>query len=120
MTAVLKGTGRLRAADDFKRVLSRGRHSRTRSLALAYLANTTGEIRLGITVSARIARSAVRRNRLRRVIRERLRAISDNLSPGYDMVITVLKDPGPGEGEKLACELDETLDECRLKLGEGP
>ena len=114
MTAAVKPIGRLKATEDFKRIQSKGKRVRSRCLALTYLSNGTDDIRLGISVSIRTAKAAVRRNRLKRVVRERFRAITPKIAPGYDYVIAIIVDPGQGEGDTIRDELDGLLTETRL------
>lgn len=59
-------------------------------------------------------KSAVRRNRLKRVLREHL---GEMLAPevgGYDVVVRVLKDPGPGEYKQFSSELQHLLEKSGL------
>ena len=112
--AGLTRTGRLKSTDDFKRVLSRGRKFRSRHLCLVLTSGNDGEIRLGINIPVRVAKSSVRRNRLRRIIREWVSESSSRMQPGYDIVVMVTDDPGTGEGKLLRSELNGLADRSRL------
>ena len=114
MTAAGSVIGRLSTADDFKRVISKGIRVRSGHLALAYLVNRVCEIRLGVNVPGHVAKSAVRRNRLKRVVREGLRMMGGRIAGGIDMVITISADPGRGEGEILRMELNELFNKSGL------
>lgn len=114
MTAAGSVIGRLRTTDDFKIVISKGMRIRSGHLSLTYLANGTGEMRLGVNIPGHTAKSAVRRNRLRRVVREGLRMMAGRLALGIDFVVTVSADPGRGEGEIIRSELNELIDKGRL------
>ena len=114
MTHRAEAIGRLRTADDFKRVASEGKRVRSRHLALTYLGNERKESRLGINVPVRAAKAAVRRNRLRRVISAYMRTMRGGIKPGYDIVVAVKADPGQVEGKVLRSELCGLMERCQL------
>ncbi len=58
------------------------------------LPNTTGHCRLGITVTRKVG-SSVRRNRIKRVVRDVFRRHRAELSPALDVVVN----PRPGAPE---------------------
>ena len=56
--------------------------------AVSYVANDVGHPRLGMAISARAIRSAVHRNRIRRIVRETFRMCQHEL-PAVDLFISV-------------------------------
>ncbi len=66
-------------------------------LVLCILPNQHSTSRCGITVSKRVGRGAVERNRARRRISEALRLMWDTIQPGWDMVWVAR--PGVNEAE---------------------
>jgi len=64
--------------------------------------------RLGITVSKRLAPTAVSRNRIKRLIREQFRAIS-RLGSNRDVVVRLRKQPGKAELAMAGKVLKEAL-----------
>ncbi len=60
-------------------------------LRLRARTNRMSRARLGLVVPKRGTRSAVRRNRIKRIVRERFRLESQNL-PALDMVVQVYRD----------------------------
>jgi ribonuclease P protein component len=76
---------RLRRPQDFLAVLREGRRGRHRLLGLAVRCNGLEGNRLGFAVGKRVG-TAVVRNRVKRRLREILRAAP--LIPGHDIVIT--------------------------------
>ena len=78
---------RLRLAADFKRVYQRGRRLGDDLFGLSTLPNELGFARLGMAVSTRSVGNSVRRNRVRRIIREVFRVQRPALPP-LDFVIT--------------------------------
>ncbi len=70
---------------DFRRLYSRGRSFASPLLVAYVLKNRTGNVRIGITTGKKVGK-AVLRSRARRVIREAFRELSDNITPGFDLV----------------------------------
>ena len=89
MTAAfaLRPCHRLRRAADFERIYRSGRRSGDALFGLNALPNDLGFARLGMSVSTRTVGNAVRRNRVRRIIREVFRARRPAL-PALDLVVT--------------------------------
>ena len=69
----------------FRRLYSKGKSALTPQLALYCRRNGRGHSRLGITVSTKLGK-AVRRNKVRRRIREIYRLHQHQLQPGWDLV----------------------------------
>ncbi|NJK38582.1 MAG: ribonuclease P protein component [Oscillatoriales cyanobacterium RM1_1_9] len=91
---------RLRRPQDFKSVYARGKRVFGRQLSLTVLSQAQGEpseprsqqlppTRIGISVSQKVSKLAVKRNRIKRQIRAALSQILPNLSPGWDVIIGV-------------------------------
>lgn len=71
---------------DFRRLYAKGKNAATPALAVYCRKNNRGINRLGITVSAKIAK-AVGRNRIRRRLREIYRLNEDRFEKGFDLVV---------------------------------
>ncbi|MCL2340337.1 MAG: ribonuclease P protein component [Proteobacteria bacterium] len=78
----------LRTTGDFQRVYRSGRRLKGEGFGLIFLANALAYNRLGISVH-RKAGNAVRRNRIKRLIREVFRLHRDQFPPAADIVLTV-------------------------------
>jgi ribonuclease P protein component len=76
---------RLRRPFEFERVRKRGRSWTTRLVVLAVLPNNLEHNRYGFAVGRRIG-GAVDRNRVKRWLRESVRDLHPQLTPGHDMV----------------------------------
>lgn len=75
---------------EFGQVYKRGRFFVSKFLVLYILRNNTGRNRIGITISKKVGKS-VRRNRVKRLIRENFRMVEMDLKKGYDMVFVSRK-----------------------------
>ena len=79
---------RLRSSSDFKRVYAQGRRLGNELFTVNVQPNTLGSARLGMSVAVRSMGSAVRRNRVRRMIRESFR-LHRAAIPAVDVIIGV-------------------------------
>ncbi len=73
---------------EFRRVYSRGRSAATANMVLYCRRNRSSLNRLGLTVGAQLG-CAVKRNLVRRRLREVYRLNADKLRSGYDLVVVV-------------------------------
>ena len=73
--------------NDFKKVFSEGARARGAALVVVVRENGLPESRLGLSVGKSIWKSAVRRNRVRRVFREAFRLNRRELPAGLDVVM---------------------------------
>jgi len=76
---------RLRDKKRFQQVRRQGRSYKHRLLILVILPNDLPHSRFGFTASKRIG-NAVKRNRVRRLMRESVRLMWDDIAPGWDVV----------------------------------
>jgi ribonuclease P protein component len=72
---------------DFSRVFQLGSRARSDLMIVAVRENGLAHSRLGLSVGKRIWKSAVRRNRVRRVFREAFRVAQHELPSGLDIVL---------------------------------
>ncbi len=100
---------RLRSAADFERVYRSGTRAGDGCFAVNALANELGHARLGMSVSVRSVGNAVRRNRVRRIIREVFRLRRASLPP-VDLVVT--SRPGARDAARpaLVTSLERLID----------
>ena len=78
--------GRLTRNKEFQSVYKRGRSYAGRYMVLYTLSTGDGQKRIGFTVGKRIG-GAVKRNLVRRRLKEAYRLMEDIIVPGYDLVI---------------------------------
>lgn len=82
----MKHTVSLKENHLFRRLYSKGKSAASPALAVYVRPNNHRKSRLGITVGAKVGK-AVRRNRVRRRIREAYRIHEEAMAPGFDMVV---------------------------------
>lgn len=99
-TAIFTREERLRKTNDFLRVRKEGKRYSSGSFVLHMLSNGLGRRRLGLSISAK-AGTAVRRNRIKRLLREFFRLKKDLFPESSDIVISVRKTPAADTVKKL-------------------
>lgn len=106
----MKHTTPLRFNYEFSRVYKRGRYLTGNFVVVHFLKRKgqCGKNRLGVTVSRNVSGS-VRRNRIKRLIRESYRLMEDELSTGYDLIITGRQKDVPPTFVQLDRELGKIL-----------
>jgi ribonuclease P protein component len=102
---------------EFKMVYTHGKRVRGDHFSLIYLPNQEGKTRLGISVHG--VKSAVRRNRIKRIVREFFRhhqsfpdwgrSVSKQPVPGMDVVFAIRKGFAPDSPMAIARALRELL-----------
>ncbi|MBS0376118.1 MAG: ribonuclease P protein component [Proteobacteria bacterium] len=102
---------RLLSAADFERVYRGGRRAGDSLFAVNALANDRGHARLGMSVSARTVGNAVRRNRVRRIIREVFRHERPRL-PALDFVVTSRPGARAADRPAIATSLENLFAEA--------
>ena len=111
----MKRDQRLRKAAEFQRVRERAPRGWPHPLLVVYVApNELDHTRVGISVSRRVG-NAVVRNRVRRRIREVLRARLERLPSGLDMVVIAR----PPSAAATWAELNQAIDSVLQRAGLG-
>jgi ribonuclease P protein component len=78
---------RLKEKRDFNRVFRRGRGVANAKISVKAAGNNLVNSRFAFVVGTAVSKRAVRRNRLRRQMREVVRARLDRIKPGFDVVL---------------------------------
>lgn len=78
---------------DFRRAYRDGASFKRDWLTLYRITNNMPANRIGFAVSARAVKLANRRNRIKRLLRETCRQTKKDLKKGYDIVLSVKKEP---------------------------
>jgi ribonuclease P protein component len=82
----MKSTGTLKRNYEFMRVYRKGRYLPGRHAVIHFMRRSKGGNRLGVTVGKGV-KGSVRRNRLKRLLRESFRLMERRLAPGYDIIL---------------------------------
>lgn len=82
----LNKKNRLKKKRDFENVFKKGKAVKSSFLFIKYIKNELDISRLGFVVSAKVAKKAVERNKIRRILSEGIRGQINNLN-GYDIVV---------------------------------
>ena len=75
---------RLRKDADFKNVYKKGKSAANKTFVIYFAKNGLSCTRIGFSISKKVG-NAVKRNRIRRLIKENLKDM-DNLKQGYDII----------------------------------
>jgi len=86
-----KKSERILKSEDYASVRLAGVSSYTKHFRVMSMPNNLGITRLGITVSKKIG-NAVKRNRIKRIVRELFRLNKSFFPDGYDIVIVARRD----------------------------
>lgn len=113
----MRYTVSLRANRDFKRMYARANNAPGACLVLFLKKNRLGVTRLGLTVGTKLG-GAVRRNRIRRRMKEAYRLIEDKLRPGYDIVLVARSGAENAPFELIKSEIVRLFN--RLTAQNGP
>lgn len=101
---------------DFRRVSSQKLSSREGGLLLKVGSGQPGAApRLGIVVSKKVAKLAVRRNRIRRVLREAARKELELMGEGKDFVLIVLPGFEPPKMKEVQALLHRLFNKVSLR-----
>jgi ribonuclease P protein component len=108
----MKRKHRLRTPAQFQAVREAAPHGWPHPLLVLYVApNDVGVTRAGITVSGRVGKAVVR-NKVRRRLREALRARLKQLQPGLDVLVIARPAAARATWAELNVALDRLLDKA--------
>ena len=83
---MLKKEFRLRKQKGFENVFNKGFYFSNNFLSLKTVKNDLPVSRFGFIVSKKISKKAVERNRVKRLLRESVRLMQNDIRTGFDMV----------------------------------
>jgi len=96
---------RLTKDKEFDNVFKNGRSSYDKLIGVKAVRNGLPDNRFGIMVSVKVSKKAVERNKVKRRIRESVKAKLPAMKPGYDCVIIAL----PEVLEKDSGEIEKSV-----------
>lgn len=97
---------------DFQATMQKGRAYQNSSFLLKFLKNNEKTLRIGVGVSSKITRKAVKRNYHKRVLRALLKEIIQDFTVGYDIIFILQK----GAEEKFFKELKKDVQELLKRI----
>ena len=100
---------------DFVNLNHSGKRLHLENLKVVFNQNKLGITRLGITVSKKTG-NAVKRNKVKRLIREVFRLHKNDFPCGYDIVISAKKNAGSLDFRKIKEELSELILDKKFRL----
>jgi ribonuclease P protein component len=105
---------KLKKTDEFSSVFNFRRRISGNVLALHFMPNTLGYARLGVVVGKKIAKRAVDRNYMKRVLRELFRMERESLV-ATDLLVRPLKAYRRDDFERVRGEFLQLLDKSRQR-----
>jgi len=107
---------RVRRRKDYLNIYKRGRRIHSDNFTVILSPNPSGEKRLGIAVSKKVG-NAVKRNRIKRLLKEFFRLNKDQLPDSKDMVIIAKKDVSPLKYRDVCLELADIFKKKQRPCG---
>ena len=104
----MKRKYRLRRNSDFQRVRQVGKSYASPIMVLAFLRNELEHSRFGFVVNKRLGK-AVRRNKIKRRMREATRLKMSQIKPGFDIVIIARKQINQASYLEISQSLEHLL-----------
>lgn len=111
---------RLRRSRDFERVRAGGRSwAHPLLVTYAYSRGDQGLTRAGVVVGKRVGKATIR-NRVKRRIREALRAKYSTICPGYDLIVIARPPAASASLADLSAAIDQLLDRATVRASSTP
>jgi ribonuclease P protein component len=111
---MLRKESRVRKKKDFDRIFGKeGNFFAQGFLALKIVGNNLPHSRAGFIVSNKVSKSAVKRNRIKRLMREAVRLKWDRIKPGFDMAFMARADIS----EMKLADVDKAVDSLLKRSG---
>jgi ribonuclease P protein component len=104
---------RLRKQKDFEKMFSDGAYFSESFLSLKVIRNELSVSRFGFIVSNKISKSAAKRNRTKRRLREAVRGVQERAKEGFDCLFISKK----GIVEKDSTEISATVEKLLKRSG---
>lgn len=112
---MLPARHRLRDRRAFQALYQEGQRRSSGGLTVLFRPVESGiPSQVGLVISKKVSQSAVRRNRLRRQLREILRSLCPNLKPGYRLLLIPKASLLSCSWEQLRAELQRLLQKADL------
>ncbi len=110
---MLSFENRLKKEKDFDRVFKEGKGVVSDEVVIKFIKNDLNNNRFGFIVSKKVSKKAVRRNRIKRVLREQVRSIIQDMSVGWDVIIIAR----PKISENKSSDINQILGGVFKRIG---
>ena len=104
----------LRKKKDFERVFLNSKKKSSSLFLLRFCENKEGFLRVGIIISKKVSKLAVKRNKLRRQIKYYFQKRDKQLKSGYDLILTVSPRIIDKEYKQIEKDLDYVFKSSKL------
>lgn len=111
---MLKKQFRVTENRDFQIIYKKGKYGQEKAFKINFLGNRRSFSRFTVVVSKKTEKSAVKRNRAKRVFREAIRAVYPEIKDGYDFIINIKKEGLATDLESVKKEIKEILKKNNL------
>jgi len=110
---MLPKENRLTKNTDFQAVYKKGKFFGTKLIHFKYMKNSLPNTRVGFVIGTKVSKSAVKRNKIKRQMRDIFRLKLDNIKKGYDIAVIVK----PGAIDMDYDEIVKNIDWALSKIG---
>ena len=111
---MLGSKNRLSKNRDFRYIYRQGKNFASRTIAITYIkSRNPNELLIGFTASRKVA-GAVERNRIKRVMRENIRHMIDDITPGHRIIFTARVQANGSSYQKIGNDIKKLLDKANL------
>ncbi|KKQ95017.1 MAG: Ribonuclease P protein component [candidate division CPR2 bacterium GW2011_GWC1_39_9] len=111
---MLKKQHRITSEKDFKRIYQKGKFFNIDGINIRFMPNRLSYSRVAIVVLKKGTKKAVKRNKVKRQVREIIRLMFLKIKPRFDIVITVKIDLSSKKYQEIEKSLLEGLKRIRL------
>jgi ribonuclease P protein component len=103
---MLKKNARITKQRDFDFLYKQGKRLKSKFFAVVFITNNVGFNRFAFIVSSKVDKRAVVRNKLKRRMREIIRANYQKIKPSFDFIIIALPQSVKVSFEELKADLE--------------
>lgn len=111
---MLQAKNRLTKRHDFENVYKNGSFFSFKGIVINVLRTKDSRLRIGFVVSKNFSKSAVKRNRTKRMLRESIRQLIQVITPGHDIIIGISPKADYNSSKEIIPVLRELLKKGRL------